>query len=58
MKTTTTFRLLLAIRREGSLARSSAFKADPLWEIARRRNQLNIWRDDTGEEFVSVGPQM
>ena len=58
MKTTSTFRLLIAIRREGDLALSSDFKSSPLWRLARRRNQLNVWRDDTGTEYVSIGAQM
>jgi hypothetical protein len=58
MNTTSTFRLLLAIRREGDLALSSGFKSSPLWRLARRRNQLNVWRDDAGTEYVSIGAQM
>lgn len=52
--------MLTLIAEEGDLCVASYYRrAYPAaWRKARRLDRINVWRDDTGTEYVSVGRQM
>lgn len=51
--------MLTLIRGEGDLCRSDYYRSQypREWRKARRLDRINTWRDDTGTEYVDVGPQ-
>lgn len=52
--------MLALIAEDGDLCRAGYYRtAYPAeWRKARRGDRINVWRDDTGTEYVSVGRQM
>lgn len=51
--------MLALIEEDGDLCRADYYRRQypSEWRKARRLNRLNTWRDDTGTEYVEVGPQ-
>lgn len=52
--------MLAMISAEGDLCVSGYYRtAYPAeWRKARRLDRINVWKDDAGTEYVSVGRQM
>ena len=54
-----TNQLLDLIANDGDLCRADYYRSayPQAWAAARRANLLNVWADDTGSEYVELGPQ-
>jgi hypothetical protein len=52
--------MLALIAAEGDLCVAGYYRSayPAAWRKARRLDRINVWRDDTGTEYVSVGRQM
>lgn len=51
--------MIRAIAEEGDLCRADYYRSryPREWRKARRLDRINVWSDDTGTEYVEVGPQ-
>ena len=51
--------MLELITEEGDLCRADYYRSryPREWRKARRLDRINVWSDDTGTEYVEVGPQ-